>query len=1086
MATDPADPRPDADPSAAPPDTGDFPTRLRDLRAVLFDLDGVLTPTAKVHHSAWIRTFAEYFSSIGRDDELTDQDYLDLVDGRPRYDGVRAVLEDRGLSLPEGSPEDAPGTETVCAVGNRKDQLFRKVLDTEGIQPYPGSVAFVDHVVECGLEVGVVSSSRNARAVLSAAGLAHRFSVVIDGEVGASRKLPGKPAPDTYLAGAEELGWLPEECAVVEDAVSGVAAGAAGDFGLVIGVARSASPAQLSQAGADVVVDDLSELAELGGDAETDTWSLIARHPESAPTPEDETVFSVGNGFLGLRWQGPDGGRHRDGTFVNGLYETWTIQYPENSYGQAESGQTMIPAPDARGFLIYVDDEALELGRTEVDLAETRLDFRDGTLTSTTQWRTARGDRVQVKARQLVSFEQRHLALFEYTVRPLDRAAHVHLRSTLIDPGSAEDVPSPAEADLSAAAGVVPLLDPRKSERVQQSPLVSAGTWHDEDTDVLSFAVRHSGMTVATATAHEVRFPHGGAGRARTGVRRDDVRVDHWVDIDLKPGEAVRVVKYVTYHASRRQTASEMRSRAKRSVEGARRGGPADVFRRQRAWAEGYWERTDVSIGGADAATQRAVRWNLWQLAQAAARADGLGISAKGVSGNGYSGHYFWDTEIFVVPFLTYTTPQWARNALRARINMLPRARDRARVLSEHGALFPWRTINGDEASAYFPAGTAQYHINADIASAMSHYVTASGDIDLLARGGAEVLVETARLWHSLGFWRESSDGRHFHLHGVTGPDEYTALVNDNTYTNVMAAFNLAEAARTVGELRHHAPQAYRELVRDLSIDPHEPASWRAAAEGMYVGFDDALGVHQQDESFLEKEVWDVPGTPERRRPLLLHYHPLVLYRYQVLKQADTVLALWLRSSRFTHEQKRADFEYYDPLTTGDSTLSATVQSIVAAEVGYADLAMEYFGRALLVDLDNLHHNTSDGVHVASTGGVWAALVSGFGGLRDDDGVWRFQPRLPQAWDELTFRLARYGTRVRFTLRRDGLEAVAETGHEPVHFVVAGQPAVVVPGEDPVRVPVADQGPVIPGRPSFSHMARMKREDGSRLGPSMR
>ncbi|MGO3152928.1 MAG: HAD-IA family hydrolase [Galactobacter sp.] len=1061
--------------------TSNFPLRLRDLRAVLFDLDGVLTPTADVHTAAWKATFTDLFAHVGLDSVFTDDDYLHLVDGKPRYDGVRSVLLDRGIDLPEGTPEDTPGFGTVCAVGNQKNTAFRHILDTEGVAPYEGSLAFLDHVVECGLEVAVVSSSRNARSVLAAAEIDHRFSVIVDGIVAAEQGLPGKPAPDTYLAGAEELGWLPEECIVVEDAVSGVRSGAAGGFGLVVGVAREASPAILEAAGADVVVNDLGELVMDNQNADADPWSLSTARAERSPSPEDETVFATGNGYLGVKWQGADGGRQREGTFINGLYEAWKITYPENSYGQAESGQTMIAAPDAAGFLIYVDDEALELGRTEVDFTDTRIDFGDGTLTSTTQWRTARGDRVNVKVRQLVSFEQRHLAMYEYTVRPLDRAAHIHLRSTLVDPGAADAVPSPAQSDDASAT----IADPRKSERTAEHPLVPSGANHEEDTDVLSFRVRNSGMTVAAAAAHDFRYPSGDHHHPRTGTRRAEDRVDTWADIDLEPGQSIRLVKYVTYHSSRRQSALEMRERALRSVKGAQRIGVSDLYRQQRRWAQGFWERSDVEIHGVDAKQQSSVRWNLWQLAQASARADGLGISAKGVSGNGYSGHYFWDTEIFVVPFLTYTNPQWARNALRARVNMLPKARMRARQLAEHGALFPWRTINGDEAGAYFPAGTAQYHINADIAAAMAQYIRVADDPEFLSHGGAQVLVETARLWTSLGFWRTSSDGRHFHIHGVTGPDEYTALVNDNTYTNVMAAFNLQVAAYVVRSMQKRSPARYTELAEAVQLDSAEPDAWAAAAEGMYVGYDENLGIHPQDESFLDKEVWDVPGTPQRRRPLLLHYHPLVLYRYQVLKQADTVLALLLRSSRFTLEQKKADFDYYDPLTTGDSTLSAAVQSIIAAEVGYADLALEYFEHALRVDLDNLHRNTSDGVHVASTGGVWAALVNGFAGLRDDDGSWRFSPRLPASWEGLTFRLARAGTRVRFRLTSSALEAEVELGSRPVTFFVGSQAYEVVLDGGPVTVALADQGPVLPGRPSFSHMTRLKREDGSVMGPTL-
>ena len=344
-----------------------------------------------------------------------------------------------------------------------------------------------------------------------------------------------------------------------------------------------------------------------------------------------------------------------------------------------------------------------------------------------------------------------------------------------------------------------------------------------------------------------------------------------------------------------------------------------------------------------------------------------------------------------MLPFLTYTRPQAARAALRFRYTLLDAARRRAHELAQDGALFPWRTINGEEASAYYAAGTAQYHINADIAYALAQYVAASGDLDFLVREGIDVLVETARMWADLGFWFNDNGGS-FHIHGVTGPDEYTTVVNDNLFTNVMARFNLRRAAEAVRELREIDGPEFDALVERLELEASEIDEWERAAEGMSIPFDEHLGVHPQDLHFLEREVWDLAHTPLEKRPLLLHYHPLVIYRFQVLKQADVVLALFLQGELFTAEQKRADFEYYDPITTGDSTLSGVVQSIIAAEVGYDELALRYFLGALFVDLADLHHNTADGVHVASTGGVWSALVYGFGGFRDYGGRVRARP----------------------------------------------------------------------------------------------
>ncbi|MDR1186933.1 MAG: hypothetical protein LBK95_05685 [Bifidobacteriaceae bacterium] len=477
--------------------------------------------------------------------------------------------------------------------------------------------------------------------------------------------------------------------------------------------------------------------------------------------------------------------------------------------------------------------------------------------------------------------------------------------------------------------------------------------------------------------------------------------------------------------------------------------------------------------------TQQAVRWNLFQALQASARAEGAGIPAKGVTGSGYSGHYFWDAEIYLLPFLTYTTPSWARNALRFRYTMLGAARRRALDLSEVGALYPWRTISGEEASAFYAAGTAQYHIDADIAYALTQYLRATRDFGFLDREAIDILVETARMWHGLGFMREAGRGApvEFFIHGVTGPDEYTTVVNDNLFTNVMARFNLRAAARAVELLKTNNPVAYSQAVARLGLRPVEAADWLEAAGAMHIPYDASLGIHPQDDQFLQKEIWDLESTPASKRPLLLHYHPLVIYRFQVLKQTDVVLAQFLCSNDFTAEEKLADFDYYDPLTTGDSSLSAVAQAIMAAEVGYQELAQKYFTAALYVDLSNLHGNASDGVHVASAGGVWSSLVFGFGGLRDSDGRLSFDPRLPELWQGVTFHLTFHGARLSIRLTQTDIEFALIDGPE-IEVWVRGQ-AVTVRAGKPTTVALEDQGPRLLGAPTARDITGAVRADGS-------
>ncbi|MGH3423896.1 MAG: glycoside hydrolase family 65 protein, partial [Nocardioidaceae bacterium] len=594
---------------------------------------------------------------------------------------------------------------------------------------------------------------------------------------------------------------------------------------------------------------------------------------------------------------------------------------------------------------------------------------------------------------------------------------------------------------------------------------------------VLGYKCANSGMTLACAADHTIETDNQYTQRLQ--VEEDMAKVVYRVR--AKPGRTITISKTVAYHTSRGVPSRELVDRCRRTLDRVRDEGLAKQFTDQRAWLDGFWERTDVEVPG-QPQVQQALRWNLFQVAQATARAEGAGIPAKGVTGSGYGGHYFWDAEVYVLPFLTYTSPRAARAALRFRHNLLPAARRRAFQLTQNGALFPWRTINGEEASAYYAAGTAQYHIDADISYALSQYVAATGDQDFLMREAVDILVETARMWADLGFWRANGGGS-FHIHGVTGPDEYTTVVNDNLFTNVMARFNLRRAAEAVEHLEQVWPQAYDRMVARLGLEPGEVEEWRKAAEALSIPYDEALGIHPQDSHFLEREVWDLANTPSEMRPLLLHYHPLVIYRFQVIKQADVVLALFLQGEHFTPEQKRADFEYYDPITTGDSTLSAVVQSIIAAEVGYHELALRYFRHALFVDLADLHKNSSDGVHVASTGGVWSALVSGFGGFRDHGGSFTIDPRLPESWEALTYRLTIKGTRVRVTVRSDQVELAVEHG-AVAKLSVRGTDVTVTPDE-PVTVSLKDQGPRIAGGPPSHPQTGWRRADGTVITASV-
>jgi len=459
-----------------------------------------------------------------------------------------------------------------------------------------------------------------------------------------------------------------------------------------------------------------------------------------------------------------------------------------------------------------------------------------------------------------------------------------------------------------------------------------------------------------------------------------------------------------------------------------------------------------LSIDG-DAAVEQALRFNLFHIYQSASRDGSSSIAAKGLTGEGYEGHIFWDAETFVLPALVLLAPKLARSMLEYRFSTLDHARAHAREMGHvRGALYAWRTISGDECSAHYPSGSAQYHINAAVAFALRAYVDASDDAAFLNDCGAEMLVETARIWMDVGHFNRRRDGASC-IHEITGPDEYSALVDNNFYTNRMAQEHLRYAAMVVRRRAAEAPVDYAIFAARLALSDGEITQWLRAAEHMYLPFDERLGIYAQDDAFLDKPVWNFAATPRDHYPLLMHYHPLTIYRHQVCKQGDVLLALALAGGNVARERKRRCFDYYEPITVHDSTLSASTFAIVAADVGYADKAYRYFLDTLRVDLDDLHENTGHGAHMAAMAGSWLALAWGFGGLRIEDGRLAFDPTLPQTW-----RGYRFG--VNWKRRLITLQVVGDRAHYtladgvPIEIEHAGKRVLLLPGA-PLILPLS-------------------------------
>ncbi len=717
-----------------------------------------------------------------------------------------------------------------------------------------------------------------------------------------------------------------------------------------------------------------------------------------------ETIFSTSNGYLGMRGSFEEGEPvFENGTYINGFHETWPIPYGEEAHGFAKEGQTIINVPDCKIIRLFVDDEPFSLTTARLLKFERTLDFRSGTLDREIIWEMASGKRVAIKSRRLVSYEQRHIAAISYEVTLLNAAAPLVISSeTRLDPRHH------ARQD-----------DPRLHQNLRGRPLHPRLNRHNDARIMLGYQTARSKLALLCAADHKVET----AVSFTTESESSEEAAKVTFSFNAQPDALIRLVKFMTYHTSGSLSFDELVAAAERSLKRVISGGFQELLAGQRRYLDDFWSRTDVQIEGNPACDsrarelQQALRFNLFQIHQASVRVEENGIPAKGLTGQAYDGNYFWDTEMYLLPCLIYTAPQIARNILRFRYRMLDKARERAREVGEQGALFPWRTINGEEASSNYAAGTAQYHINADIMYGLQKYVEVTGDDAFLAEAGAEMLVETARMWRNLGFFSDRKAGA-FCIHGVTGPDEYTTVVNNNVYTNLMAQNNLSHAAEVIEALRANRPKEFSAVAEKTGLDyPTEVREWQRAAEQMFIPIDDQLKICPQDDSFLDKKVWDFEHTPSDQYPLLLHFHPLKIYRHQVIKQADVVLAMFLLEDRFPREHLRSNFDYYDPLTTGDSSLSVCIQGIVAARLGYLDKALDYARYAVLMDLEDVEENVQDGCHIASMGGSWMLCVYGFAGMRDLGGRLSFDPRLPRAFKRLRFPL---------TIRAQTVEVIIE------------------------------------------------------------
>ncbi len=728
---------------------------------------------------------------------------------------------------------------------------------------------------------------------------------------------------------------------------------------------------------------------------QTDPWVHREAGWNSALAARTASLLALSNGYLGIRGTLEEGGSAGGpGTFLNGFHESVLLRPADSGHGDPRSDEVLASVADGTRIELTVEGELLDV-ETGVVVAHTRdLDLRTGLLTRALRWRSPAGHEISLRTRRLVSLKHREVAAIEYEVESA-QALRVTMRSMLaVDPGAAAST-----------------QDPRAGSRLAHSALMPVGSFSDPNSAVLMHQTLESRQTVAAGMTHRA---DPGAG-AESAVDEAGSHASWSRDFELEADRPQRVVKFLAYHWASNGRPNDLLRECLASLGNAASLGFDGLVANQREALDAVWDHADIELDG-DPEIQHALRYALFQIHQNAAFADGHGIPAKGLTGRGYNGHTFWDTEIFLLPLLMHCAPAHVAAALRWRASTLPQARARAQQLGLQGGAFPWRTISGTECSAYLPAGTAAFHVNADIAHAVSEYVANTGDVEFEREVGVPVLVETARLWASLGYHDAEHEGR-FSIDGVTGPDEYSVLVDNNTYTNLMAQANLRAAIDVV---KQHGGES-------CGVDEKELESWRLAADAMHVPFSDELGVHLQDEDFARHQRFDFASTLPEQYPLFLHVPYFQLYRQQVIKQPDLVLAMVLHPGAFTHEQKQRNFAFYESLTVRDSSLAAGTLSVVAAELGDLQLAYDYLGEAALLDHHDIARNTSDGLHLAALAGGWSAVISGLAGARQHGGHLSFTPRLPEPLERIAFPYTFRGRTLRVEFTRH--EAVYELTH---------------------------------------------------------
>ncbi|MDU8978113.1 MAG: glycosyl hydrolase family 65 protein, partial [Clostridium perfringens] len=745
---------------------------------------------------------------------------------------------------------------------------------------------------------------------------------------------------------------------------------------------------------------------------------------------------SLANGYIGTRGTFEeaydfDVETGLEGNFVNGFYESEHIRYGEWNFGFPTESQSLLNLPNAKIIKLFIEDEEFSMLTGEIEDYNRVLHMKEGRITRDLIWVSPKGKKVKISISRFVSFNNKNLMEIRYKVTPLNFSGNLKFISAI-------------DANV-------------ENHTRKTNPLVDYGPFGkrlaNDYIDSIKDELYYEGITLNS----ELSIACGALNKisSENFIRKNFKNYELCgvsYEFYAKENEEIILDKFIAYSTSLDMNCEKLHGFIKTVLSDAEEKGYIEAEREQKEYVEEFWRTADVIIEG-DNALQQGIRFNLFHLMQSAGRDGKTGMGAKGLSGEGYEGHYFWDTEMYVLPVFVYTKPDLAKKLLDYRYFTLDKARERARVLGhDKGALYPWRTINGEEASTYFPLGTAQYHINADIAYAFKLYVDVNDDFDYLEDKAAEVLCETARVWADVGSFSEYV-GNKYCICAVTGPDEYNAIVDNNFYTNLMARENLRDAIWALNKIKEKDKLAYDNLIKKIDLKDKEIEYWKKIIENMYFPYDEKIGVYPLDDGFMKRKPWDDSKIPKEKRHLLYeNYHPLFIFRQRMSKQADAILAMYLHSNLFSIEELRKNYDFYQKVTLHHSSLSTCIFGILASQIGYDEEAYKYFSQSARMDLDDYHNNFYAGIHAANMAGTWQGIVNGFAGLRTNKGVLELNPTIPKEWNAYSFKIFYKKNLLEIKISKDEIEIRLLEG-ENLELYVYGEKVYLKNLSEIIKIP---------------------------------